>query len=1210
MKNLLWWICALALLLSTFSASAETPLVVPEAGSTGFTRLRTDETGVTFTNLIAELRSITNRNLLGGSGVAMGDVDGDGFCDIYFCGLDNPNILYRNLGHWKFKDVTAGSSIACANQDSTGAAFADLDGDGDLDLLVSGLGAGVRIFSNDGKGRFTETTEAAGVASTAGSMSLALADIDGDGDLDLYIVNYRPNTLKDIPDAKFRVEYVSGRPTITQFNGRSTSAPDLTNRFVLADHGDVLELGEPDQLFLNDGVGHFTEVSFTGGRFLDEEGRPLRAPLFDWGLAAIFYDFNRDGAPDLYVCNDLFSPDRVWINDGRGNFRAMAAANIRSTSTFSMGVDFGDVNRDGAPDFFVTDMLSRSHRKNHIQVGEMALARSPIGAINNRPQKSQNTLQLNRGDGTFAEIAWYAGVQASEWSWCPIFLDVDLDGWEDLIVSNGNQYDVQNADVANEIEKLKAAKKLNHQELLGLLQRFPRLSSRKLLFRNNHDLTFEEVGEKWGISGEEISQGMALGDLDNDGDLDLVSNNLLTGAGLYRNNSSAPRVAVRLKGKAPNTAGIGARIMFAGGPVEQSQEMIAGGRYLSSDQAMRVFAAGTNLEHGEIEVTWRDGSASRVQGVKANQVYEIEQAGSAAGVFASRKTESVTNAPTWFEDVSNLLNHSHSDEAFDDLERQPLLPMRLSQLGPGAAWHDLDGDGWEDLLLPSGRGGKFSIYRNNQKGGFTSLHEPFLERIAARDQTTPLAMGPLLLVGSANYEDGQTNGGWIRTLDLNRKVAGENLLGPEASVGPMALADVDGDGLLDLFVGGRAIGGKYPSPAVSILFRNEGTRFTAQQRFEKLGLVSGAVFSDLDLDRDVDLILATHWGPVRVFRNDHGAFSEVTADLGLSAWKGLWNGVATGDLDNDGRPDLIVSNWGLNTRWKASPAHPLKLYYGDLDGNGVLDMIEAAYDPEMEKEVPLRILKCVAPALPFVQEKMRTYAAYGSASVREIYGDLLNNMEVLEVTTLSSTVFLNRGNHFEAHPMPAEAQFSPAFGISVGDLDGDGNEDIFLSQNFFSTNPEMPRSDAGRGLVLRGDGQGNLIPVPGQESGIKVYGEQRGCALADYDQDGRWDLLVTQNGAATRLYRNRKGQPGLRLQVRGTSANPAGIGTMLRIPAAQGMITREIQAGSGYWSMNGALQVLHPKGEVEVRLPNGPRVRIPREMKSVFISPRGEISGR
>ncbi|MDW8310949.1 MAG: VCBS repeat-containing protein, partial [Verrucomicrobiales bacterium] len=418
-------------------------LAVPAQGRTGFLRLRAATTGISFTNSLADARSLTNRNLLSGSGVALGDVDGDGWCDVYLCGLDADNKLFRNLGNWKFADITAEAGVACAGQDSTAAAFADLEGDGDLDLLVNALGHGTRIFINNGRGRFHETTATAGVAARTGSMSMTLADVDGDGDLDLYVTNFRPTTILDQPSTTYRVNYVNNRPVVVLVNGVPTTTPEFTNRFVVSPSGNVLELGEADVLYLNDGQGRFTAVSWTGGAFLDEDGRPLEEPPRDWGLHAQFYDFTGDGAPDLYVCNDLFTPDRIWVNDGRGRFRALDRLALRCTSTFSMGVDFADIDRDGDSDFFVVDMLSRDHVKQLTQMPVTRPARWPIGLIDNRPQMRRNTLQLNRGDGTFAEISHFAGVEASEWSWGPIFLDVDLDGYEDILITNGQLRDFQ-----------------------------------------------------------------------------------------------------------------------------------------------------------------------------------------------------------------------------------------------------------------------------------------------------------------------------------------------------------------------------------------------------------------------------------------------------------------------------------------------------------------------------------------------------------------------------------------------------------------------------------------------------------------------------------------------------------------------------------------------------------------------------------------------
>lgn len=1166
-----------------------------EEGKPGFTRLGV-ETGVNFINSLSTNRYATNQNILNGSGVALGDVDGDQLADIFFCGLDAPNALYLNLGGWKFTNATESAGVAMPDLDATGATFADLDGDGDLDLVVNTFAQGTYVFQNDGRGRFGR----AGVLNVNGGiagagMSLALADVDGDGDLDLYVANYRRDTIRDDPNAKFGGEYFQGKPVVKSYNGRSVQEPELAGRFTFGEKGQILEHGEVDAYYRNEGELKFTRVNFEEGDFRDENGEIIQSIPRDWGLSCMFRDMNGDLAPDLYVCNDFESPDRIWINDGKGKFRAMSSLSVRRVCRFSMGVDFADVNRDGYDDFFVADMLSRSHVMRQTRDGIPPYVHA-VGDWRSRMQYSQNMLYVNRGDGTYAETAWFSGVEASEWTWMPAFMDVDLDGWEDLLVTTGNQFDSMDIDVINHADRLKNQKQMSRAELLGMRFLFRQLNSPNVAFRNRGDMTFEDASGQWGFEEAVVSNGMAFADLDGDGDLDVAVNNLNAPASIFRNNVSAPRVAVRLRGAGGNSSGVGAKIRFIGGPIAQTQEILAGGRYLSGDEAVRVFAAGSNLVEGRIEVQWRSGKITRVERVKANRIYEIDEEPRAqalrdelrenAGAAASSETGEGQSFSEFFEDVSDLLKHSHVEEPFDDFQRQPLLPFRLSQPGPGVAWHDLNSDGWDDLVISSGRGGRIAIFQNNQRGGFTNIVEQYLQRPVARDLTSVMGVGAQLLIGSSNYEDGSTNGGAIRLIDTARKASGEILLGVEMATGPLAMADVDGNGSLEIFVGGRAIAGKYPAPPTSTLYRSENNRFVPMQRFEKLGLANGAVFSDLDGDGDPDLLVAIQWGPIRVLINDKGKFTDATEKMGLAHLHGLWNGVATGDLNGDGRPDIVAGNWGLNSRWKATLEHPLKIYYGDLDGNGIMDVIEARFDPSMKKEVPVRTMKSVGPALPFVPEKMQTFAAYGSASVQEIYGDALKNAQMVQATTLASTVFLNGGLKFEARPLPAEAQFTPALGVIIADFNGDGHEDIFLSQNFFATNPEMPRNDAGRGLLLQGDGKGNLRPVPGQVTGLKIYGEQRGCAATDFDHDGRLDLVVTQNAAPTRLFRNRGARPGTRVIVKKANGEPA-FGAAVRVMQPGQVIHRELQAGSGYWSLNGAATIVPRGSEVHVRFPDG-----------------------
>jgi hypothetical protein len=603
-------------------------LPVPKEGKTGFSQMPGQVTGIFFTNVLNEWSGATNRILENGSGVAIGDFDGDLRPDIFLCSLSGQSKLYRNLGHWRFVDVTAEAGIVLTNFICRGAVFADINGDGRLDLLVSTLGHGVLCFLNKSGDRFQDATQRAGTETHLGSTTMALADVDGNGTLDLYVANYRTDDIRD--HARIPVRWVNGKMEI---------APQFQNRLVLAKQG-LMEFGEPDVLYLNDGQGRFSAVSWTGGRFLDEEKKPLKAPPVDWGLSASFYDVNGDGAPDLYVCNDYWTPDRLWLNDGHGNFCASVRFALRHTSENSMGVDFADVDRDGKVDFLVLDMLSRNPalRKTQSRAQTKMAQEAAAGELADRPQIMQNALFHNAGDGTFEEIANFSGLAASDWSWQPVFLDVDLDGYEDLIISAGHQRDVQDLDAISNIMSRQhawpkdmepgARQEAFTREMMEHGRLYPRLPMPIIAFHNRGNLTFEEATALWGTSAEGVHQGIACGDLDGDGDVDFVVNNLNDAAGVYCNNSAAPRVAVCLKGLPPNTLGIGSQIcLYDGAMPMQSQQMICGGRYLSSDQPLRVFAAGSLTNMMRLEVRWRSGRQTVVHNVFANRLYEIAESG-------------------------------------------------------------------------------------------------------------------------------------------------------------------------------------------------------------------------------------------------------------------------------------------------------------------------------------------------------------------------------------------------------------------------------------------------------------------------------------------------------------------------------------------------------------------------------------------------------
>ncbi|HTD86227.1 MAG TPA: VCBS repeat-containing protein, partial [Candidatus Binatia bacterium] len=788
------------------------------------TRLDPANTGVYFSNYVSEAKQLENSLLADGAGVAAGDVDGDGLCDLYLSGSEHANGLFRNLGNWRFTNVTATSGLQSAAQFSTGVAMVDIDGDGDLDLLVNSLGTGTQLFINDGKGYFQESANC-GLIRRFGSTSMALADIDGDGTLDLYVANYSTTKIEDRPNARIESKNVDGKIIITAIDGVPTTSPELTNRYVVDVDKVVRERGEPDVLYLNDGKGHFKTVSWTDGSFLDEQGKPWQFPDYDFGLSVMFRDMNGDLAPDIYVCNDLFPPDRIWLNDGHGKFRAMSNLAVRNTCRFSMGIDFGDLDRDGYDEFFVVDMLSRSHLFRKVQTSGVFPVFLPIGEIDNRPQYKRNTLFWNRGDNTYAEIAHYAGLEATEWSWMPAFLDVDLDGFEDVLVTTGHMRDSLHADAVEQIMRNRGRKKLTDAEHRELKKKFyPVLRTPLQAFRNRHDLTFQDAAKDWGFDYVGITQSMCFADLDNDGDLDVIVVPLNDNVLIFRNESDAPRVAVRLKGKAPNTRGIGAQIgLFDGAVPMQHQEMMSGGRYLGSDDPMRTFACGSSKSM-RLEVTWRNGAVSIVSNVQPNRLYEVDET---SGMRASPRAG--PSGPI-FSDVSDLLNHKHVETLFHDFDRQPLLGKKLSQLGPGITWADLDKDGWDDLLIGSGVGGPIGVFINDTHGGFKPMKEPPFDKAVPRDTTSllpwPKPSGLSVLVGSSNYEDGRPQGSCVRQYNLAGTNSVDDRLPPwECSTGPLALGDWNGDGVLDLFVGGRALPGKYPEEAFSLLFRGKGDQF-------------------------------------------------------------------------------------------------------------------------------------------------------------------------------------------------------------------------------------------------------------------------------------------------------------------------------------------------------------------------------------------------
>ena len=1179
-------------------------LDVPRHGTPGFTLLDPSRTGIAFVNPVSDSLLFRNRILAQGAGVCLGDVDGDGLTDIFLPRTEGPSALYRNAGGWRFEDITQRAGVGAADRNASGCALADVDGDRDLDLIVVAIGGPNTLFLNDGTGRFTQQGHDAGLSSTAGSTTIAVADVDGDGDLDLYVANYKAYTTLDRMSPQERAfDQIVRQAGTGRYEVREPYRADY--KLVTREDVDGISLvqrADADFFYRNDGTGRFVrEPIARSPHFVDEQGRMLSEEPEYFGLAAMFADLNGDGAPDLYVANDFEDPDQFWLNDGRGNFRLAPWYAMRASSNSGMAVGVGDVDRDGRPDLFEVDMLSDDTRRLKTQIPtHTSLPRRP-GPGRDRQQMQRNTLQLNRGDGTFAEIARFAGAGASGWSWSTVFLDVDLDGWEDILIGTGNRWDVMDGDT-----QVRLRSRLQELNWRRMLAEYPPLQLPNVAFRNRGDLTFENASRAWRFDlGPDISQGMALADLDGDGDLDVVINRLDERAAVLRNDVTAPRIAIRLRGAAPNTGGVGSRVQVLGGAVpEQDREVIAGGLYLSDSDRLLTFATG-KADSVTIAVDWRDGRRTVIDGARANRLYEIQEP---IENPAPSPTPKAPRPTPLFEDLSaELGGHMHVEPYFDDYVRQRLLPNAFSQLGPGIAWFDVDGDGFEDLIVGAGRTGTLAWFRNDGR-----RLRPNAARVPAApgDLTTILGWpdgqgGRTVLAGVSSYETARMNQAFAMPGVVSYSPATGAMTplvpGDQASVGPLAIADYDGDGDVDLFVGGRILPGAYPLSPSSRLYRNEGGRLVldaaSAPSLAGIGMVSAAVFSDIDGDGWPDLIVAIEWGSIRIFLNKGGHFQPVKDMPGLAKVYSRWNGLATGDLDGDGRLDIVATSWGRNADYHATRARPLFLYSGFFGGGQAPTGVLAQEDPRTGAVAPLVSFTWLRVAVPGAASRVLTFGAYADANIDDVLGPDAASAVRLGATTMDQVVLLNRGDRFEARPLPLEAQIAPAFYAGIADFDGDGKEDVFLSQDCFATDVTTPRFDAGRSLLLRGDGAGGFEAVPGQRSGLIVYGEQRGAAYADYDGDGRLDLAVSQNGATTRLFHNVGARPGLRVRLVGSAGNPSAIGAQMRLRyGARSGPVREVQAGSGYWSQNGAIQVLGRSGEptgLWIRWPGGTEQVVP-----------------
>jgi hypothetical protein len=1106
-----------------------------------------------------------------GTGVAVGDYDGDGRPDIFVVSKTGSCRLYRNLGGWKFEDVTERAGVGDAGDAAQvwkmGAAFADVNNDGLLDLYVCRYGAPNLLYINQGDGTFKEEAAARGLAVTDGSVMAAFCDYDRDGWLDVFVQTNAPES--------------AGHPRAQQ-----------------------------NYLFHNNGDGTFTDVTAKAG--ITGKGQ---------GHAAIWWDYDGDGWPDLYVGYDFTPRDRLFHNNRDGTFTERISSVVPHTPFSSMGADLGDVNNDGLIDLFVSDMAATSHVKDQ---RTMATARrlvaDPDDASTDAPQYMRNALYLNTGAGRCLEAANLAGLAATDWTWSVRLEDFDNDGRLDLFVTNGMYREVNNADLRDRMMMAESPEAKVAIERAG-----PEMPERHLAFRNLGDLRFTEVGAAWGLDQRGIGFGTAIGDFDGDGNLDIIYASYRGRLTVLRNEEDAgQRVLIELRGTRSNRFGIGATVTVETGSGIQVRQLVLARGYLSSSEPIVHFGLGNEARIKRLTVEWPSGQVQTFSDLEAGMRYTLTEP---SGPPVARTAEAPA---TLFRDVSAAANFSlrSREEYLDETAGELLLPMRQNRRGPALAVGDLNGDGWDDVVVGGTSRDPLRLCLGSISGRFAPADA------AALAGTGQVNDGPILFFDA--FGQGRTD--LLVTASGSAMPAGSPAFQPRLfaadgrggfqaapagilpelpiSAGAAAAADFDRDGRLDLFIGGRVLPGQYPLPPRSALLANRGGRFedvtdAIAPGLREVGMVTGALWCDVDGDGWPDLLLTLEWGPVKYFHNNQGRGFEDWSDRGgfSAAGTGWWTSIASADFNGDGRPDFVVGNVGLNTQYQASPQFPAVIYLGDFRGDGSQQLVEAYF--EGGRLYPWRSRRDLGAAIPSVLRKYPRNDTYAVATLGDILGEeRLAAARRFAATQFQSGLFLSRiDGTYAFEPLPRIAQVAPIQGLAAGDFDGDGKADIYALQNSFSPIPAVGRFDGGLSQFLKGDGRGGFEAVPPGASGLVVAGDAKALAVVDLDQDGWPDFLVSRNNGRTSAFKNGAASGrSLAVRLRGPKGNPTGIGARVTLEHADGASQAvQVHCGSGHFSQSTAACFFgwpdrNPPRQVRVRWPDGEESLHPCEARQGTVS--------
>ena len=1056
-----------------------------EKEATLYTSLTASQTGIDFINEVKngeDMNIFKYRNFYNGGGVAIGDINNDGWSDVYFTSNQGKNKLYLNKGNFKFEDISQKAGVEGSKSWSTGVVMVDINADGLLDIYVCNAGNSIdekrksELFINNGNLTFTEKAEEYNLADTGITTHAAFFDYDKDGDLDCYILN---NSFIPVSSLNYS-------------NKRELRDKDWEVNPILKGGG--------DKLLRNDN-GKFKDVSKEAG---------IYGSLIGFGLGVTVGDINGDLYPDIYISNDFYERDYLYINNKNGTFSEAIQNWATHISQSAMGADMADVNNDGKADVFVTDMLPEGDERLKTTTSfdnyDLFTRKLNMDFFN---QYMQNTLQINSGNNHFYEIANYAGVAKTDWSWGALLFDMDNDGYKDIYVCNGIYHDLTNQDFvdffANDVLQ-KMAITGKKEEMENIINKMPSTPVSNYAFKNNANLTFTNKAPNWGLDTPSFSNGASYGDLDNDGDLDVIVNNVNMPAFVYQNNTQKQNnnqfIKVKLKGEGQNKFAVGSVVELYAGKEIIRQELIPTRGFQSSVDYVMTFGVGTK-KIDSLQVIWDNGKYQMLKKVKNNTTITLKSS-DAKATYIEKNT---SIKPLFSERPSSFMAHKEND--YIDFDYEGLIPKMISQEGPALAIADINNDGNEDVFIGGAKGSSGKIYLNKGNNNFAMTSQMALENDAQYEDTAASFFDADsdgdqdLLVGSGgNEKEDQIN--YQNRLYLNNGKgvfvkSTITLPTTNNNVSVIAPYDFDNDGDVDVFIGSRSVPGVYGITPKQLLLENQGkgnfVNSTERKAFKlnELGMITDAIWEDIDNDAKKDLILVGDWMAPVIFKNTGRRLSEFKSNL--TQQNGFWNTVSCVDLNNDGKKDFVFGNKGTNTSYKCSKTNTMKLFVNDFDNNGTIEQITT--QTINGKDMPIHMKGELAKQIPSIKKKNINYSEYAKKSFQELFEpDIISNSIQRIATTQESCVAINKGNgQFQIKPLPKEVQFSSVNAIATIDINQDGILDLILGGNQYEFKPQFGRLDVNMGCVLLGNKNGTYTWVPNNQSGIMIKGEVKGMKV-------------------------------------------------------------------------------------------------------------------